>query len=81
MQNFALGNRCRGGGQDAQHLKRPIRHHQLKGAGEEEITNQHGSLIAEKRIGAGLAAPERAFIHHIIMKQRRRMDEFHTGRE
>ena len=47
LQHFTFGNRRRGGGQDAQHFKRPIRHHQLKSAGKQEIAHQHGRLIAK----------------------------------
>jgi hypothetical protein len=80
LQHLAFRDGGGGFRQDPQHFERPIRHHHLEGAGEQEVAHQHGGLVAEQRIRASLAAPQRAFIHHIVMQQRRGVDELHAGR-
>ena len=64
-----------------QHLQRAVLDHQLEGAGEQEVADQHARLVAEQRIGAGLAPPQRALVDHVIVQQRRRVDELHAGGE
>ena len=68
---------ARGAGENVEHRQIAGLHHQLEGAGEQEIAHQHAGLVAPDQIGRNLAAPQRAFIHHIVMQQGGGMDELH----
>jgi hypothetical protein len=52
-----------------------VRHHQLEGAREQEIADQHAGLVAPDRVGRGEPAAQVALIHHVVMQERRRVDE------
>ena len=53
----------------------------LKGLAEQEVADQHARLVAPQHARRQFAAPQFAFIDHIVVQQRRRMHEFDRGRE
>ena len=77
--HLALGDRCRRARQDVQHGERSVGHHQLEGAREQEVAHQDGSLVAEHGVGAGEAPAKQAFVDHVVVQQRRRVDELDAG--
>jgi len=81
LQHLALGDRRGGARQDAQHDQRAVLDHQLERAREQEIADQHGRLVAEDRVGGGEAAAQLALIHHVVVQQRRGVDELHASRQ
>jgi hypothetical protein len=81
LQHFALGDGRRRRRQDLQNPQRPVGHHELKRAGEQEIADENGCLVAEHRVGTGEAAAELAFVHHVVVQQRRGVDELDAGGE
>ena len=64
-----------------EHDQRAVLHHQLEGAREQEVADQHRGLVAEHGIGRGQAAPQQALVHHVVVQQRRGVDELDAGRE
>ena len=64
-----------------QHVERAVLHHQLEGAGEQEVADQHRGLVAPHRVGGGLAAAQRAVIDHVVVQQRGGVDELDAGGE
>ncbi len=81
LQHLALGDHRGGFREDAQHVERAVLDHELKGAAEEEIADQHRRLVAPDRIGGGKAAAEIGGVDHVVMQQRRRVDELDRGGE
>ena len=81
LQHLALGDRRRGPREDAEYDQRAVLHHQLEGACEQEVADQHRGLIAEHRIRRGQPAPQQALVHHVVVQQRRGMDELDAGGE
>jgi hypothetical protein len=79
LQHFALGDHGGRLGQDLEHLQRPVGDHQLEGAGEQEVADQHRGLVAPQRIGAVAAAAQHRLVDHVVMQQGRGMDEFDAG--
>jgi hypothetical protein len=80
-QHLAFRNHVGGVGEhlhDA-HVVHPDHH--LEGARIEEIADQHRCGIAEHRVGGLVAAAQFGLIHHVIVEQRRGVDEFHHGRQ
>src|SRR5215475_15647043 len=55
--------------------------HQLKGAAEQEVAHQHARLVAPEDIGRSLAAPEIAFVDHIVVEEGGGVDELNAGCE
>ena len=54
-------------------------HHQLEGAGVEEVAHEDAGGVAEGDIGRGFAAAQRRFIDDVIMQQGGVVDEFDEG--
>ena len=81
LQHLALGDGRRGAREDGQHDQRAVLHHQLEGAGEQEVADQHRGLVAEHRVGRGQPAPQQALVHHVVVQQRRGVDELDAGGE
>ena len=77
MQHLALGNRGRGVRQDLQHAHDAGIGHQLEGAGQQVIAHEHAGLVVPQQVCRGPPAPLLAFIDHVVMQQRRGMDELH----
>ena len=48
----------------------------MKGPAEKKIANQNAWFVAPKHVRRGPAASQRAFVHYVIVKQCRRVDEF-----
>ena len=61
--------------------KRAVRDHQLEGAGEQEVADQHAGLVAPDRVGGGHAAPQVALVDHIVVQQGGGVDELDRGGE
>ena len=81
LAHLAFGDGRGRRGQDGQHLDAPVAHHQLEGAAEQEIAHQHGGLVAPQGIGRRPTAPQRAVVHHVVVQQRRGVDELHRRRQ
>ena len=81
LQHLALGDHRRGARQDLQHLERAVLDHELEGAAEQEIADQHRRLVAPDRVGGGEAAAQVALVDHVVMQQRRGVDELDRGGE
>ena len=61
--------------------QRAVLHHQLEGAGEQEVADQNRGLVAEYRIGRGQSSPQQARVNHVVVEQRGGVDELDAGRE
>ncbi len=79
LQDLALGDHGRGRRQDIQNLERAVLDHDLKGAAEQEVTDQDAGLVAPHGVGRGVAAAQVALVDDVVVEQRRRMDEFDAG--
>ena len=77
LQHLALGDGRGGIGQDRQHAQAARLDHQLKGAGKEVIAHQHAGLVVPQQVRRGPPAALGAFVHHVVMQERCRVDEFH----
>ncbi len=66
----------------AQHRQLAVFDHQLESAAEEEIPDQHRSLVAPDRVGGrrGRGA-DRAVVDDVVMQQGRGVNEFNGGGE
>ena len=78
LQHFAFGDYGRGVGENAQHVNRAIFHHHLEGAAEKKIADENACLIAEESVGRRSAAAAGTVVHHIIMNQCCRMNQFNN---
>jgi hypothetical protein len=54
---------------------------ELKRPAEQKVADQHARLVAPHRVGGGVAAAELAVVDHVVMQQRRGVDEFDAGGE
>jgi hypothetical protein len=81
LQHLAFGDDGRGLGQDGEHLERAVFDHELEGAAEQEVADQHRGFVAPDGIGRGQAAAEIAGVDDIVMQQRRGVDEFDRRRQ
>lgn len=81
LKHLALGNRGRGIGQDLQnaHVVRVC--HQLERAGEKVIADQNRRFVVPQQVGGRATASLGTFIDHVVMQQRRGMDEFDSRGE
>jgi hypothetical protein len=61
--------------------KRTDLDHHAERLAEQEIADQHACLVAPDHARGRLAAAQFAFVHHIVMQQRRGVHEFDGGRE
>ena len=50
------------------------RDHQLERARIQEVADQHGGRVAERRVGRRAAAPLRGLVDDVVVQQRRRVD-------
>ena len=81
LQHLAFGDGRGGAREDAEYDQRAVLHHQLEGAGEQEVADQNRGLVAEHRIGRGQSAPQQARVHHVVVEQRGGVDELDAGGE
>ena len=81
LQDFAFCDGRGGLGEDCEDFQGAVGDHQLEGAGEEEVANEDGGLVAEDGVGAGETAAEEAFIDDVVMQEGGGVDEFDAGGE
>ena len=81
LHYLALGDHRRGFGKDGQYGERAVLHHQLEGAAEQEVADQHAGLVAPYRVGRGEPAAQVALVDHVVVEQGRGVDEFDAGGE
>lgn len=79
LQHFTLGNDIRRIGQHTHDTHVVDRHHHLESTGIEKVADQHAGGITEHRVGRVATTPQGGFIHHIVMQERGRVDEFDDG--
>ena len=53
----------------------------LEGLAEQEVAHQHACLVAPDQAGGRPAAPQLAFVHHVVMQQGGGVHELHRGRQ
>ena len=75
LQHLALGDDRGGARQDLEDAQRAVRDHQLEGAAEQEIADQHGRLVAPDGVGGVAAAAQVARIDDVVVQQGRGVDE------
>ncbi len=81
LQHFALGDDARGARQYVENAQIAGLDHQIKGAGEQKIADQHAAGIAPDHLRRALAAPHAAAIDDVVMQQGGRMDELDRRRQ
>ena len=81
LAHFALGNRRRRSREPVQDTETVGFDQQVECAGEQEVTDEDRGIVAPDRLGRRLAAPHRAFVDDIVVKQRGGVDELDCGRE
>lgn len=75
LHHLALGDDRCGIGDDFEGAERSRLDHQLEGAAEQEISDENARLVAPQHPRGLRAAPHVAFVHHIVVKQGRRVQE------
>ena len=81
LLHLALGDDGRGGGEDVEHAQAAVGDHELEGAAEQEVADQHRRLVAPDRVGGGRAAAQAAVVDHVVVQQRGGVDELDAGGE
>jgi hypothetical protein len=76
LQHLALGDDVGRIGEHRHHAQASHVHHHLEGARVEEVPDQHRRGVAELGIGGVLPAPQARLVHHVVVEERGRMDEF-----
>ena len=77
LQNLALRNRCRRIGENFQNIQILRLNHQLKRARKQIIADQDRRFIIPKQIRSRTTTALVAFIDHIIMQERSRVDKLY----
>jgi len=82
LQYFALGDDARGRGQNVEHAQASRFDHQLESAAKQEIADQDcWALLPHTILAAILPRRSAPGVHHIVMQQRRGVNEFDGGRQ
>ena len=81
LQDLSLGDHGGGRGEDVEHPKRPVLDHELEGPAEQEVPHEDAGLVAPYGVGGGVAAAQAAVVDHVVMQERRGVDELDAGRE
>ena len=81
LHNLTLGEAVGGIGEGLHDAKIARPHHHLEGAGIEEVADKNGCPVAPAGIGSGAASAKIAFINHIVVHQRSRMQELNGSAE
>ena len=81
LPHLALGDDGRGVGQDLQDLERAVGHHDLKGAAEQEVADQHARFVAPDGVGGDQPPAQIALVDHVVVEKGRGVDELDAGRE
>ncbi|MNS89148.1 hypothetical protein D3C72_1231520 [compost metagenome] len=79
LQDLAFGDHRGGFGQDAHDAHRVGLDHHLERTGIQVIAHQHAGGVAEYGVGGFAATAQVGLVHHVIVQQRRGVDEFHHG--
>ena len=64
-----------------EHAQAAVGDHELEGAAEQEVADQHRRLVAPDRVGGGRAAAQVAVVDHVVVQQRGGVDELDAGGE
>ena len=75
LQHLALGDHAGGAGQDLQRRHGAGLDHQLEGAGEQEVADQHAGRRAPDQVGGDLAAAQLRGVDHVVVQQGGGVDE------
>ena len=75
LLDLALGDHRRGVAEDPQDLEAAVLDHQLEGAAEQEVADQHARRIAPDEVGGALAAAHARAVDDVVVKQSRGVDE------
>ena len=67
--------------QDAEDLQRPVLDHQLEGAAEQEVADQHARRVAPDGVRRRLAASQVGTVDDVVVQQCRGMDELDRRRQ
>jgi hypothetical protein len=81
LEDLALGHDIGRGGHELDDGQIVFVGHEFEGLGVEEIADQDARGIAPDIVGRDLPAPGFGFVDHIVMQERRRVDEFDHGRQ
>ena len=81
LHHFALGDRRRGRRQNVERAQRADLDHHAKRLAEQEVADQHAGLVAPQHPRRQFAAPQFAFVDHVVVQQRGGMHELDRGRE
>ena len=79
LQHFAFGDDIGRIGQHFHHAGVADLNHHLEGAGVQEIADENARRIAEQGVGGRSTPPQGRFVHHVVVQERRRMDELDDG--
>ncbi len=81
LHDLAFGNRCGGCGEDVERTQRADLDHHPERLSEQEVADQHAGLVAPQHPGGQFAAPQFAFVDHVVMQEGGGMHEFDRGGE
>ena len=81
LQHLALRDHVGRVGQYLHHAHLAGVDHHLEGARVEEVAHQHAGGVAEHLVGGIAAAPQRRLVDHVVVQQRRGVDELDHGRQ
>ena len=81
LEHLSVGDLARGPGHDPHDLHVAERHHHLKRARVERVSDQHRRLVAEQGVCGAAPAPELRVVNHVVVEQGRGVDELDDHRE
>ena len=81
LHHFALGDRRRGRGENVERAQRADLDHHAKRLAEQEVADQNAGLVAPQHARRQLAAPQFAFVDHVVVQQCGGMHELDGGGE
>ena len=81
LQHLPFRDHGGGVGEDVEHPKATRLHHQLEGPGKQVIADQNRRLIVPEDIRRRPPAPLIALVHHVVMEERRGVNELHRRRQ
>lgn len=79
LLDFAFRDHIGGVGQNLQHAHAAHFHHHLERAGVQKVSDQNAGRVAEGLVGRSPATAQCGLIHHIVVQQGCRVDQFHHG--
>ena len=81
LHHFAFGDRGRGRRQNVERAQRADLDHHAERLAEQEVADQNAGLVAPQHARRQLAAPQFAFVDHVVMQQGGGMHELDRGGE